>query len=213
MRRDAYSERCMVCLFSLHTRLCSQGNSLRACDDNSAACDTYLFIPIVRVQYALTYVSKQRYTIRNKYFCAYCSTQSRDKERERFEPSRENVTLKKYFCKSQYDSTCAVRQRNKFTDDLVLTVHSLDRAFQITWRTHHGVCTCTVCECARTHVRRCYVLTQHQVIACRCGERIVYSCAAVLFHVQIRRSFSVPSLRALLSNMPGMPLPNMPSAK
>jgi len=43
------------------------------------------------------------------------------------------IVFQKYFCKSNRNPMC--HHRNGFTGDLVLTVHSLDRAFQITRRT------------------------------------------------------------------------------
>lgn len=53
---------------------------------------------------------------------------------------RYTAVFEKYFCKSNRDPTC--RAWNGFTGDLVLTVHSLDRAFQIT----RGTITGRVCS-------------------------------------------------------------------
>lgn len=54
---------------------------------------------------------------------------------------------------------CVCCHWNRFTGDLVLTVHSLDRAFQITCRT---IMDCICSECTQTHALLA------RVIACRC---------------------------------------------
>jgi len=48
-------------------------------------------------------------------------------------PIKEMSLSREYFCESNYDPMCC--HWNRFTGDLILTVHSLDRAFQITCRT------------------------------------------------------------------------------
>lgn len=109
------------------------------------------------------------------------------------------LVLRKYSRRSNSD--LMYRRRNGFTGDLVLTVRSLDRALQITCRT---IMDCICSECART----CFTVAGYSAPMWEAYSRI---CAFARTHR--RRSTYLPSLRALLSNMPGMPLPNMPSAK
>lgn len=89
--------------------------------------------------------------------------------------------------------------KSSFINDLILAVRSLDRAFQITCRT---IMNCICSESAHRDT-----LTA-RVMACRCEEeRRVCRAHRASFPL------SLPSLPPLLSNMLGMLLPNIPSAK